>query len=359
MATVTIQQNVGGYGGTIDTYLRESQPTTQFVTATSVLADGSDSSNLRIQGLLSFSNIFGDGPGQIPLGSTITSATLTLALSNGTSSPVSFYRMASNWTGLSNTWDSLGGGIQTDGIEALATADVSLTGLAAGVRTIDVAQSLQAWANGALNYGWMLSSGGSDGFAFSSSEGTSAPILAVTYDPPASSVPGLVVVQSGGSTAVVEGGAGDTLLIALNSAPTSDVTITIWTAGVDDIAITPTVLTFTSANWQTQQSVALAAINDSLVEPTEVFAGTVTGASADTAYNNLTFNFSVTVTDNDGLPTVLSPAVVRIHDTTLYKAGDPSSIKGSGDPSGIAYIPGLNLIFIADSEHDESPTIAP
>ena len=359
MATVTIQQNVGGYGGTIDTYLRESQPTSQFVTATSVIADGADSANLRIQGLLSFSNIFGDGPGQIPLGSTITSATLTLALSNGTTSPVSFYRMASNWTGLSNTWDSLGGGIQTDGIEALATADVSLTGLAAGVRTIDVAQSLQAWANGALNYGWMLSSGGSDGFAFSSSEGTSAPILTVTYDPPTSPGPGLVVVQSGGSTAVAEGGAGDTLLIALNSAPTSDVTITIWTAGVDDIAITPTVLTFTSANWQTQQSVALAAINDSLVEPTEVFAGTVTGASADTAYNNLTFNFSVTVIDNDSLPTVLSPAVVRTHDTTLYKAGDPSAIKGSGDPSGIAYIPGLDLLFIADSEHDESPYYSP
>ena len=133
MTTVTIQQNVGGYTGTIDTYLREGKPTTQYTAATQVYADGADSSGVRIQGLLSFANIFGDGPGQIPLGSTITSATLTLMMSDGTSSPVSFYRMASDWTALSSlTWNSLGGGIQTDGSEALATPDVSLSGLGTG-----------------------------------------------------------------------------------------------------------------------------------------------------------------------------------------------------------------------------------
>ena len=31
------------------------------------------------------------------------------------------------------------------------------------------------------------------------------------------------------------------------------------------------------------------------------------------------------------------------------------SVYGAADPSGIAYIPGLDLLFIADSEHDESP----
>ena len=71
------------------------------------------------------------------------------------------------------------------------------------------------------------------------------------------------------------------------------------------------------------------------------------------------FNYSVTVTDNDSLPTVLNPAVVAVHDTTLYKAGDPSSVKGAGDPSGIAYVPGLDRLFIVDSEHDESPYNSP
>ena len=47
-------------------------------------------------------------------------------------------------------------------------------------------------------------------------------------------------------------------------------------------------------------------------------------------------------------------AVVRVHDLTQWKAGDPSGY-GSGDPSGIAYVPELNRLFIVDSEHDESP----
>ena len=50
--------------------------------------------------------------------------------------------------------------------------------------------------------------------------------------------------------------------------------------------------------------------------------------------------------------------MLHIHDTTQYNGGDPSGY-GLSDPSGIAYVPGLNVIFIADSEHDESPFDGP
>lgn len=478
MTTLTIQQGVGGYTGTIDTYIRASRPDTQYSTATSVYGDGADNSLLPIQGLLSFSDLFGDGPGQIPLGSTITSASLTLTMTDGTSSPVSFYRMTSDWMSLPSwTWNSFGNGIQTDGTEALATADVSLSGLSSGVRSVDVTASLQAWASGAENYGWLLTSASSDGFAFNSSEAIGAPILTITFEPPTAPSPGLVLLQSGGTTAVTEGGTGDTLLVSLRSAPTADVTLTVWTAGtydvslsptvliftpenwqtqqsvaltalddvlyegpesfaglvtasstdaaynglsydftvgvtdndppppppgldvfesggktavteggtgdtlvislhsaptadvtltvwtsgVDDVSLSPTVLTFTTANWQTQQTVTLGAIDDLLVEGLETFNGTVSATSADAAYDGLSYDFTVAVTSNDGtpLPTVLDPYLVAIRDTTQYKAGDPSSIKGSGDPSGIAYVPELDLLFIVDSEHDESPYFSP
>ncbi len=472
MATITIQQNVGGYTGTTDTYIRGSKPTTAYNTATIVYSDGSDSAGAEIQGLLSFANLFGNGPGQIPLGSTITSATLTLSLSDGTNSPLSFYRMASDWTTSSSlTWNGFGNGIQTDGIEALSSADVSLSSLGTGIQSINVMSSIQAWANGGANYGWLLKSGGSDGFAFSSSEGGAAPILTITYEPPVTTTPGMNVTESGGSTTVVEGGANDTLVIALKTAPTADVTVTIWTAGPGDVGLTPTVLTFTAANWSTAQAftlsaiddllvegsesfagtvttastdanyngltfnfnvgvtdndnpppppgidvvqsggsttvveggpndtlvialksaptadvtvtiwtagpgdvgltptvltftvanwsvtqtVTLSAINDTLIEGNESFAGTVTTSSADSNYNGLTSNFTVGVTDNDQLPTVLSPFVVAVRNSTLYTAGDPGTVKGSGDPSGIAYVPGLDRLFIVDSEHDESP----
>ena len=221
MATVTIQQNVGGYTGTIDTFLREGRADNSYATAAEIDVDGADKTNAEIQGLLYFSGIFGNGPGQIPLGATITSATLTLSLSDGTKNPISFYRMAQDWASQPAwTWNTFGGGIQTDGSEALSTPDVSLSGLSGGIQAINVAQSLQAWANGATNLGWLLSSGGSDGFAFSSSEGLNAPILTVTYEAPSSPVPGIIVLESAGATFVTEGGGGDTLSIALEfSAP--------------------------------------------------------------------------------------------------------------------------------------------
>lgn len=358
MTTITIQQNVSGYTGTTDTYIRESKPTTSYRTANTVYTDGSDSSGAEIQGLLAFENIFGDGPGQIPLGSAITSATLTVTLTDGTSGQVMFYRMAQDWTALpSVTWNALGAGIQTDGVEARSSADATVSGLGVGTQSIDVMQSLQAWSDGEANYGWLLSTASADGFAFNSSESTTAPILTVTYETPTTGTPGLLVTEVDGSTSVTEGGSGDTILIALRSVPTSDVTITVSTTGPDDVSILQAVLTLTVENWQTGQSIVLGAINDTLSEGAETFTVTMTTTSADPFYNGLNANVTVQVTDNDGpnLPTELSPEVVAIHNTALYTAGDASSIPGCGDPSGIAFVPGLDLLFIVDSEHDERP----
>jgi len=347
MTTVTIQQNVGGYTGTLDTFIREGRPTNSYTTATEISVDGADSTNVRIQGLLSFSGLFGNGPGQIPLGSTITSATLTLSLSDGSKSPVSFYRMVQDWTTLpSLTWNGFGSGIQTDGVEALAAPDLMLGGLASGNQTISVLQSLQAWSAGAANNGWLISSGGSDGFAFSSSEGAFAPILTVTYDAPSGPTPGLTLVQSGGTTVITEGGADDTFSVRLDAAPVSDVTLTVTTTGPGDVGVVTATLTFTAQNWQTAQTVALTAVNDSLAEGPESFGITLTASSSDPGYNGMTSTLTVSVVDNDVVQPPLAPTVVAIDNSYVY---------GAADPSGIAYIPGLDLLFIADSEHDESP----
>lgn len=154
MTTVTIQQNVGGYTGTVDSFLREGRANNSYTTATEINVDGADSTNVKIQGLLSFSGIFGNGPGQIPLGSVITSATLTLSISDATKNPLSLYRMVQDWTALpSLTWNTMVGGVQTDGTEALSTPDLMLGALASGSQTISVLQSLQAWSAGAANNG--------------------------------------------------------------------------------------------------------------------------------------------------------------------------------------------------------------
>jgi hypothetical protein len=135
----------------------------------------------------------------------------------------------------------------------------------------------------------------------STSEGSGDPFTAfwqsinITAQGPTNIV---TVTQSGGSTAVTEGGATDTLSLALTSQPTSNVTVTL--AGNADLGLSPTTLTFTSANWNTPQTVTVSAINDTLVEGPETASVTVTTSSSDSRYNNLSIApVPVSVTDND------------------------------------------------------------
>src|SRR4051812_1228344 len=81
MSTVTFQQGVNGYAGTQDTYVSQSAPDSAFGNASFMDVDldaSTNSGNQPTQGLLRFENIFGTGASQVPAGSTITSATLTL-----------------------------------------------------------------------------------------------------------------------------------------------------------------------------------------------------------------------------------------------------------------------------------------
>lgn len=120
--------------------------------------------------------------------------------------------------------------------------------------------------------------------------------IQVAYDPP-----WIQVDQSGGSTAVAEGGISDSFAVALESAPTAPVTIALTTQG--EVALVPSVLTFTTANWSVPQAVTVTAIDDTQEEPLQHadqidFAVT----SADEVYDGWQLPpVGVTVTDNDGV----------------------------------------------------------
>jgi hypothetical protein len=340
----------GGGVQIYDTMVRESKPAQSFATTTSVNVDGSDGSGLRNQGLLSFQNLFGDSAGQVPVGAVIDSATLTLQVTDGTSQQVTFHRMLRDWAGLSSlSWNGLGNGIQTDGVEAMAAADVTLASMAGGTRNIDVTQSVRAWASGASNFGWAVLMNGSNGLDFTSSEGAVAPRLNVDWHIP---TPGIAVSESGGSTVVTEGGSGDNLLIALSTAPTATVTVEV--DGNPDLGISPASLFFTRTNWSTPQVLNLTAVDDTEQESTEVSTITLTSSSTDSAYVGRTATVGVTIRDNDSAPPPppVQLSVEHQYDTTEWNLEDAF---GCCDPSGIAYVPDLDLLFIADSEHDESP----
>jgi hypothetical protein len=96
---------------------------------------------------------------------------------------IDLHRMAAVWSPL-DTWLSRVGGVQADGREAVAFADVSTGRVEAGTLSIDVLASLRVWQTNPLaNQGWAFLPTGPDGVDFDSAEGATPPKLVVTFVP--------------------------------------------------------------------------------------------------------------------------------------------------------------------------------
>ncbi|HOX57220.1 MAG TPA: DNRLRE domain-containing protein [Candidatus Paceibacterota bacterium] len=137
------------------------------------------------QCLLRFTNIFGAGLGQIPPGAKIVFAELTLNVEDSGHGAL-FNRMLVDWDSDGATWNYFKdlsypgdpGGIQLDDTNAVSQVTAFLmdsannTTSGTGLRTIGVTTDIQAWQNGANNYGWVMSprTNGSNGTAYSPCE---------------------------------------------------------------------------------------------------------------------------------------------------------------------------------------------
>ena len=115
---------------------------------------------------------------------------------------------------------------------------------------------------------------------------------------------GITVTESGGNTAVTEGGATDSFTVVLTSQPEANVQIAL--DGGTQVTAAPTPLTFTSTNWNVAQTVTVTAIDDALFE-NNPHPGSVsfTVTSTDAGYNAFAVPaVAVSVTDNDPAPTI-------------------------------------------------------
>jgi len=182
-ATATFREGVAAYAGTQDTYVDPAAPNTSFGGSASVRVDN----NGPVQGLVRFENIFGTGPGQIPLGATILSASLTVEVTSLSATPanIGLYRILVPWSE-SDTWNSLGAGLSRDDVEAASVADAFVPDPnSSGPQTIPgLEASVQAWALGAANRGWVIITDQNNAWVFRSSEdGTPVlrPLLTVDY----------------------------------------------------------------------------------------------------------------------------------------------------------------------------------
>ncbi|MGA1132046.1 MAG: NF038122 family metalloprotease [Prochlorotrichaceae cyanobacterium] len=198
--TLSFQQGVNGYAGTIDTFIAgtSSWATESYGSATTINVDG-DEKSAPIQGLIRFENIFGTQTGQIATNATITSAVLQLQVQDA-GNAIAVHNMLQTWSG-SSTWKSLntgGEGIQV-GIETATNATAITGNIGIGTLEIDVTASLKAWQQDPTkNYGWALLPTGTDGVNFYSAEGIIKPKL-------------LVNVGGGSGTTTVSGAGNDIL----------------------------------------------------------------------------------------------------------------------------------------------------
>ena len=141
--------------GITDTMLNRYRPNRNYGNSAYLLAYNFYNGFAR-QSLLRFDNVFGDGDKQVPLGSSISKATLRLYFFRSyRPKERRLYRMTSKWDE-SSTWNSMGGGV-TIGKQTEGSPDVTYSDPAhRGFFDIDVTSSLQAWAKGANNLGWVI-----------------------------------------------------------------------------------------------------------------------------------------------------------------------------------------------------------
>jgi len=141
--------------------------------------------------LIRFSGIFGNGVGQIPAGSIINSATLTLSQTTGgfagSNDTLSAFQVISGWDEGTVTWDSFnsGGVAGTDYITTALDSFVATPDNGAASHAIDILLAVQNWsANTSTNQGILIINPGIDGSILQSDEGVTPgirPLLTVDY----------------------------------------------------------------------------------------------------------------------------------------------------------------------------------
>lgn len=108
-----------------------------------------------------------------------------------------------------------------------------------------------------------------------------------------------VTVSRTSGLSTSEAGAADTFTVVLNSAPASDVSITLSSSRPSEGTVSPDTLTFTSSNWASAQTVTVTGVDDAVVDGDQGYTVTTSATtSASAAYNGLDVD-DVTATNLD------------------------------------------------------------
>jgi len=369
-STLSFQNGSGGYFGNEDTELKEDNPTTPQGNNASISVDLVNGVG-ESQGLIQFDSIFGSGPGQIPYGSTINSASLTVFVhdTSSSSATIALHRMLAAWNE-NSTWNSMAGGIQLDDIEAAAASDGIMT-LAEfmGPQTFyGLEAALQSWSDGATNNGWAIASDSTNGWDFYSSEyGTASqrPYLTVDYTPPQPPVLDLdadnSAGQSGADFAATFTEDGGPVAIADTDAILSDaddtdlqsltVTITNLLDGAAESLSADTSGTSISASYDSGTGVLALSGSDTVANYQQVLR---TVSYDSTSQNPDTTDRVITFVANDGFVDsnvgTATVSVVGQNDAPVLDLDADDSSGESGADFATAFIEDGGPVLIADAD---------
>ena len=168
--TTTFRQGQNGYDQLTDVEVWAIAPDKPLHRQGTLTSDGNNGGG-ESQVLMRFDGIFGNQQNQIPHNATIESATLrVVAFDPGTT--VYVHRLLVPWNA-STTWNRLGNGISIDNFEASTVRDGFTFGQINMDRQsveFDVTQTVQHWADGEPNFGWVFVNTGSNGWDFYSAD---------------------------------------------------------------------------------------------------------------------------------------------------------------------------------------------
>jgi hypothetical protein len=186
VSTRSFQEGVAGYSDTDDTFITEALPNSSFESDPSLLWDLNPPA-VEADALIIFDQVFGSGTDQVPLGSTILSASLTVHLSiAGSGNPGDLREVLIPWDD-SDTFNTFGGDPGWDDTEVsnpIGEAPSSPDACPCAASVMDVTASVAAWSAGATNYGWMFTPVDTSVVQIASSENgspSSRPMLTITF----------------------------------------------------------------------------------------------------------------------------------------------------------------------------------
>lgn len=167
---VSFQHGVGDYESVVDTEIWELAPKTILDQNPNASSDENNDGG-ESQVLMRFDDIIGATQGQVPERATIVKARLVVsAFDQGTT--VNLHRMLVPFEACS-TWDSMISGVSADGYEASRQKDGFTFGRISASSSgaiFDVTDTVQAWANGQPNHGWLFINTGGNGWDFYTSQ---------------------------------------------------------------------------------------------------------------------------------------------------------------------------------------------